>query len=115
MVNSDRDVASNDVVFISETSLNKDKHTVICVGEGVNAPMPKAKSGRILPASIHSNHSKPPAKPVTLLKNSQRQVLKVKNKDNRSQGKMTLASRVSTIVSELDNIKENERASNRSL
>ncbi|KAK8600981.1 hypothetical protein V6N12_050826 [Hibiscus sabdariffa] len=78
-----RKVASTDVVVLSETSLNKEKHTVMRVGDELNVQTPKSKLGQVLPASIRGSNPKLPSKHVTIVKSDQRQSLKVKQNVDR--------------------------------
>ncbi|KAK8500706.1 hypothetical protein V6N12_074564 [Hibiscus sabdariffa] len=98
-----RDVASDEVFFVAETTLNNEKHKTLRVGEEASVKMTKSKHGRVLPTSVRGNTPKPSTKAITILKNDPRHNLKVKRKDDRGQGRTTLASRVSKLTFELDN------------
>ncbi|KAK8660173.1 hypothetical protein V6N13_051107 [Hibiscus sabdariffa] len=63
-----REVASLDGIVILETSLNKEKHTVMRVGDELNGQINKSRIGRVLPASIRGNNNKPLSKPGSSFK-----------------------------------------------
>ncbi|KAK8485492.1 hypothetical protein V6N11_074104 [Hibiscus sabdariffa] len=54
-----REVASADGIVVSETSLNKEKHVVMRVGDELNVQTHTPRLGRVLPALIRGNIHKP--------------------------------------------------------
>ncbi|KAL4291239.1 hypothetical protein GQ457_14G000340 [Hibiscus cannabinus] len=101
-----RKVASTDDIVVSETTLNKEKHTAIRVGHELSGQVNKSRHGRILPASIRGPNNKPLSKPGANFKGGQRLNLKVKQNVDRGNGKPNFASRVSMLMSELDGVKQ---------
>ncbi|KAK8619383.1 hypothetical protein V6N13_133345 [Hibiscus sabdariffa] len=63
-----REVASADGIVVSETSLNKEKHVVMRVGDELNVQTHTPRLGRVLPALIRGNIHKPLSKPGSNLK-----------------------------------------------
>ncbi|KAK8649301.1 hypothetical protein V6N13_130031 [Hibiscus sabdariffa] len=63
-----REVVSTNAIVISDTTLNKDKHTIMRVRDEPSVQITKPRTGRFLPASIRGNTNKPPKKPVSILK-----------------------------------------------
>ncbi|KAK8479480.1 hypothetical protein V6N13_021092 [Hibiscus sabdariffa] len=82
------------------------KHTALRIGEEASVKMTKPKSGHVLPVSVCGNVPKPSTKAKMILKNDMRHSLKVKRKDDRGQGRITLASRVAELTSELDHARQ---------
>ncbi|KAK8656149.1 hypothetical protein V6N13_108708 [Hibiscus sabdariffa] len=63
-----QEVASNDNIFVSETSLNREKHVVVRIREEAVMPTTKNKTVRILLASVCGNYSKISTKAATIRK-----------------------------------------------
>ncbi|KAK8485452.1 hypothetical protein V6N11_009863 [Hibiscus sabdariffa] len=101
-----RGVGSTDDIVVSETTLNKEKHTAMRVGDELSGQDNKSRHGRILPASFRGHNNKPLSKPGANFKGGQRLNLKVKQNVDRGNGKPNLASRVSMLMSELDGAKK---------
>ncbi|KAK8502655.1 hypothetical protein V6N12_073145 [Hibiscus sabdariffa] len=101
-----RGVGSTDDIVVSETTLNKEKHTAMRVGDELSGQDNKSRHGRILPASFRGHNNKPLSKPGANFKGGQQLNLKVKQNVDRGNGKPNLASRVSMLMSELDGAKK---------
>ncbi|KAK9028137.1 hypothetical protein V6N11_067949 [Hibiscus sabdariffa] len=108
-----REVASNAKVTSSETSLIREKHTVVRVGVEKLALTTKETVGWGTLA-LNRGGTKVQTKAPTALKGSQRQSSKIRKKDDRTQANPTLVSQVSAIVSDLDKVRyaEDTRPSN---
>ncbi|KAK8975153.1 hypothetical protein V6N11_058200 [Hibiscus sabdariffa] len=97
-----KEVASNDIINVAETTLNKVNHTAVRIGDNNAAQTTKETIRHILPASIRGGRSKSQIKIATTLKGGQRQGSKVKKKDDRGFAKPVLEARISALTSELD-------------
>ncbi|KAL4347073.1 hypothetical protein GQ457_17G019390 [Hibiscus cannabinus] len=101
-----REVASIEEIVVSETTLNKEKHTAMRVGSEPSGQGQTSRHGRILPVLIRGSNTKPVGKSGANFKDGQRLNLKVKQAVDRGNGKPILASRVSMLMSELDGVKQ---------
>ncbi|KAK8987044.1 hypothetical protein V6N11_055361 [Hibiscus sabdariffa] len=97
-----KEVASNDSIKVSETTLNKVNHTMVRIGDNNTTQNTKERSGRILPASIQGGSSKNQVKTVIALKGGQKLGTKVKKKDELGLAKPALEARILALTSELD-------------
>ncbi|KAK9001914.1 hypothetical protein V6N11_024609 [Hibiscus sabdariffa] len=98
-----REIVSNERITDTEISLDKEKHTAVRVGIEKSTLPPKISEGR--GASIlNRGGTKIQAKTVTAFKGNQRQSSKIRKNDDTSKIKQNLASRVSSIVSDLDKV-----------
>ncbi|KAK8484816.1 hypothetical protein V6N13_024332 [Hibiscus sabdariffa] len=101
-----KEVASNERIIRSDTSLNKDKHTAVKLGNIIQAQGSKDRNVHVLPASIQNVSSKIKTKTLVALKGVQRQGNKTKKKDDRGLMKPSLATSVSTLISDPDKEKD---------
>ncbi|KAL4319131.1 hypothetical protein GQ457_18G010870 [Hibiscus cannabinus] len=88
--NGDVQMDLDDTIIVCGEDL--EKHNVMRIGKET-VPMLKSRTSRVLPASIHGNHAKPPTKFITIRKNTQRKGLKVKKKRIGVKGRRLLLPR----------------------
>ncbi|KAL4310070.1 hypothetical protein GQ457_01G015050 [Hibiscus cannabinus] len=104
-MNMPKEVATNERIIRYDTSLNKDKHTTVKLGNKIEAHGSKVRNVRVLPASIRNGSSKIKTKTPVGLKGVQRQGNKTKMKDDRGSMKPSLVASVSALISDLDKAK----------
>ncbi|KAK8560381.1 hypothetical protein V6N13_082824 [Hibiscus sabdariffa] len=78
-----KEVASNERIIPSDTSLNKEKHTAVKIGNEIGAHISKDRNVHVLPASIRNGSHKVQTKTPVALKGVQRQGSKTTKKDDR--------------------------------